>query len=52
MGSIYKRGKNWYIDLYVKGRRIRKKVGRSKDVARLALQDAEVSDSGGMSAPA
>ena len=42
MGSIYKRGKSWYIDVRVKGRRIRKRVGRSKEIAVLALKDAEV----------
>jgi len=42
MGNVYKRGKNWYIDLYVNGRRIRKKVGKSKEVAILALKDTEV----------
>jgi hypothetical protein len=42
MGSIYKRCGTWYIDLYVRGRRIRKRVGKSKEVAKLALQDAEV----------
>lgn len=42
MGQIYKRGRIWYIDLRVKGRRIRKKVGSSKQIAELALKDAEV----------
>ena len=42
MGSIYKRGKIWYLDVRVKGRRIRKKVGSSKQIAELALKDAEV----------
>ncbi len=42
MGSIYKRGKIWYLDIRVKGRRIRKKVGSAKKVAELALKDAEV----------
>lgn len=42
MGHIYKRNKSWYLDLYVKGRRIRKKVGSSKRVAELALRDAEI----------
>jgi len=42
MGNIYKRGKIWYIDVRAKGRRIRKKIGSSKKVALLALQDAEV----------
>jgi len=42
MGTIYKRGKTWYIDVRAGGRRIRKKVGQSKKVAELALKDAEV----------
>jgi len=42
MGTVYKRGSNWYIDLYARGRRIRKRVGKSKKIAELALKDAEV----------
>lgn len=42
MGRIYKRGRVWYIDVYASGRRIRKRVGTSKKIALLALQDAEV----------
>ncbi len=42
MARIYKRGRNWYLDISVKGRRIRKRLGPSKDVAKLALKDAEV----------
>ena len=42
MGTIYKRGKNWYLDVRAHGRRIRKRVGSSKKIALLALQDAEV----------
>ena len=42
MGSIYKRGKVWYLDIHVKGQRIRKRVGSSKQIAELALKDAEV----------
>lgn len=42
MGTIYKRGKVWYLDLYVGGRRVRRKVGKSKKIAELALKDAEV----------
>lgn len=42
MGSIYKRGKTWYLDVRVNGRRVRKRVGPSKKVAELALKDAEV----------
>ncbi len=42
MGQAYKRGDVWYIDFRANGRRIRKRVGRSKQVAELALKDAEV----------
>lgn len=42
MSRIFKRGKTWYLDLRVKGQRIRKRVGTSKKVAELALKDAEV----------
>jgi len=42
VGSIYKRGKTWYIDVRVKGKRVRKRVGTSKKMAELALKDAEV----------
>ena len=42
MGNIFKRGKVWYIDVRVNGRRIRKRVGSSKQIAQLALKDAEV----------
>jgi integrase len=42
MGSVYKRGRNWYTDIRFKGRRIRQKVGPSKKLAELALKDAEV----------
>ncbi len=42
MARIYKRGKQWCIDIRVKGRRIRRKVGTSKKIAELALKDAEV----------
>ncbi len=42
MARIYKRGKTWYLDIRVKGRRVRQKVGNSKKVAELALKDAEV----------
>lgn len=42
MARIFKRKNVWYIDVRVKGRRIRKRVGRSKRIAELALRDAEV----------
>ncbi len=41
MGTIYKRGKNYYIDTRVKGKRLRKKVGTSKKMAELVLKDIE-----------
>lgn len=42
MGAIRKRGKIWYIDYIVAGRRIKKRVGSSKSLAELALKDIEV----------
>jgi integrase len=42
MGTTFKKGKNWYIDFYDKGKRHRKKVGPSRGVARIALKDVEV----------
>ncbi len=42
MGRIYKREGIWYLDVRVKGRRLRKRVGKSKRIAELALKDAEV----------
>ena len=42
MATIYKRGRTWYLDLRVNGKRIRRKVGSSKKIAELALKDAEV----------
>lgn len=41
MGSIFKRGKIYYVDFRVKGRRIRKKVGTSKKLAEDVLKDIE-----------
>ena len=42
MPRIYQREKVWYLDITVGGRRVRRRVGRSKRVAELALKDAEV----------
>ena len=42
MGAVFKRGRVWYIDVRSAGHRIRKRVGASKEVAGLALKDAEV----------
>jgi len=42
MGSIYRRGRVWYVDVRARGRRIRRRVGPSKRLAELALKDAEV----------
>lgn len=40
--AIFKKGKNWYVDFYVKGRRKRKKVGPSKKLAEQVLKDIHV----------
>ena len=41
MSRIFKRGKVWYIDYSEYGRRIVKRVGRSKEVAKSALSEIE-----------
>ena len=40
--AIYKKGKVWYIDYYLSGQRKRKKIGPSKDLAKLALKDVQL----------
>lgn len=40
--SIYKKGDNWYIDYYLHGKRIRRKVGHSKKLAEQVLKDIQV----------
>lgn len=40
--GIYLKGKNWYIDYYVKGRRKRKKIGPSKKLAEQVLKDVHL----------
>lgn len=40
--GIYQKGKNWYIDYYLKGHRKRKKIGPSKKLAELVLKDVHV----------
>jgi len=40
--SIFKKGKNWYIDYYYKGRRKRKKIGPSKKLAMQVLNDVQL----------
>ena len=46
MARIYswpgKKGINWYLDYAVDGRRVRKRVGKSKKLAELALADIQV----------
>ena len=42
MGTIRKIGKSWWIDYRVNGKRSRKRIGRSKRIAELALKDVEV----------
>ncbi len=42
MASIYKRENVWYVSFYINGKRVRKKVGRSKKLAELARKEIEV----------
>ena len=40
--GVYKKGKNWYIDYYFRGRRKRRKIGPSKKLAEQVLKDVQV----------
>ncbi len=40
--GIYLKGKNWYIDYYVKGKRKRKNIGHSKKLALQVLKNVQV----------
>lgn len=40
--GIYQKGKNWFIDFRIKGRRKRKKVGPSKRLAEDALKEIQL----------
>jgi len=42
VARIFKRNRNWYVDYNLDGKRIRKVIGRSKQIAQLALSDIEV----------
>lgn len=39
---VYHRGKNWYVDYAVEGKRVRKSFGRQRKVAELYLKNTEV----------
>ncbi len=39
---FYQKGKNWYIDYFVKGHRKRKIIGPSKKLAELVLKDVHI----------
>ena len=42
MARIYQRSDIWYVDFQYNGRRLRKKIGKSKRMAEFALKDIEV----------
>ena len=42
MGATYNRKGIWYVDLRVKGKRVRRKAGKSKALATLLLKDLEL----------
>lgn len=42
MGTVRKIGKNWWIDYRLDGKRYRKRIGKYKEIAKLALADIEV----------
>jgi len=40
--AVYKKGENWFIDFWCRGRRYRRKIGPSKRQAELALKKVKV----------
>jgi integrase len=40
--GVFKKGKNWFIDYYVQGRRKRESIGPSKELAQLILKKRKV----------
>jgi len=40
--GVYKKGKNWHIDYYLKGWRKRRKMGTSKKLAQQVLNDVHL----------
>jgi len=40
--GVFRKGNNWYIDYYIKGRRKRKKIGHSKKLAMQVLKDVQL----------
>lgn len=42
MGTVRKIAKSWWIDYRIDGKRFRKRIGKSKQIAQLALSDIEV----------
>ncbi len=40
--GIFKKGKNWFIDYYVQGRRKRESIGPSKELAQIVLKKRKV----------
>ena len=40
--GVYGRGKNWYIDFYTAGKRIRQKIGPSKKLAENVLNKLKI----------
>jgi len=41
MAKIWLRNKTWYIDYNIDGKRYRKRIGRSREIAEIALHDVE-----------
>jgi len=40
--GVFKKGKNWYIDYYVNGRRKREKIGPNRRQSELVFQKRQV----------
>ncbi len=40
--AVFKKGRNWYIDYYLKGKRKRRKIGPAKQIADLAEKNLQL----------
>ena len=45
--AVYRKNETWWIDIYIKGKRIRRKIGPDKETAELVEKDLKVKAANG-----
>ena len=45
--AVFKKNGNWWVDIYLQGQRVRRKVGPDKRTAQLVEKDLKVKDAKG-----